>query len=511
MSAVLDNFALQFLPASLSCLLVGLGALGLLSLAGRYWPAVASQRAPVLLAQAVVAGALLLVAWPHSAQLSLLPAIQLEAAPPMTAPQLFSAPETAAAGSDDGAAAASTWLLRLAQAWLLIYLAGLSWQLVKAWRARRALRCLLGFAERLAPAALQAHPGLSAAQLTRIRQRRLAVWETAAAVSPMLIGVQPAQLLLPQHLRNFSVQQQQLIVEHELTHLRRRDPFWLGLSLGLQSLLWFNPCMRQLTVRLGWAQEIGCDQVVLHGRPAGQRQAYAAALLAQLKLQQFDSVALGFGTAHGQTLAARMRWIRQDGAAALGWLARCILGSVLLGVLAASVLLRPALAWRSAEPGSQAESVASQPLAWQAPLAQPRVSNFYGSISPFTGATHGGIDFAAARGTPVLASAAGTVIASSDLYDGQPKYGKVIVLAHDGHFSSLYAHLDQRRVAVGETVQAGQVLGWSGASGKVTGPHLHFEVWRDGRRVDPETLLDGLAANATRNAQLARSALHKKS
>ncbi len=102
---------------------------------------------------------------------------------------------------------------------------------------------------------------------------------------------------------------------------------------------------------------------------------------------------------------------------------------------------------------------------------------------------HRGIDFAARRGTPVMATASGTVIASTDLFDGQVKFGKVVMVQHANNLRSFYAHLGERKVKVGDSVQAGAVLGLTGATGKATGPHLHLEVWRGMQVIDPATVL----------------------
>jgi murein DD-endopeptidase MepM/ murein hydrolase activator NlpD len=74
-------------------------------------------------------------------------------------------------------------------------------------------------------------------------------------------------------------------------------------------------------------------------------------------------------------------------------------------------------------------------------------------------------------------------------------YGDVVWLDHGGAVLSVYAHLSEIHVTVGMTVRRGSVLGLSGATGDVTGPHLHFEVWRWGRPVDPVPLLGGKPSN----------------
>ena len=107
----------------------------------------------------------------------------------------------------------------------------------------------------------------------------------------------------------------------------------------------------------------------------------------------------------------------------------------------------------------------------------------------------------------MIAAADGRVVSSTDLDAGGAKYGKTIQIVHAGGLRSVYAHLDRRLVAAGDIVKAGQTIGLSGATGKVTGPHLHFEV-RDGdRTVDPATILSGLDARATPSALRARAKL----
>jgi murein DD-endopeptidase MepM/ murein hydrolase activator NlpD len=94
---------------------------------------------------------------------------------------------------------------------------------------------------------------------------------------------------------------------------------------------------------------------------------------------------------------------------------------------------------------------------------------------------HSGIDLAAARGTPVRATLPGavTVIVSAT------GYGLHVAIDHGGGLSSLYGHLDTVLVTSGEFVVAGQVIGTVGSSGNATGPHLHFEIRRDGIAEDP--------------------------
>lgn len=94
---------------------------------------------------------------------------------------------------------------------------------------------------------------------------------------------------------------------------------------------------------------------------------------------------------------------------------------------------------------------------------------------------HKGTDFRADRGTPVLAAAGGWV-RFAGVKGG---YGKVVFLDHGGGVTTRYAHLSSLDVAEGDIVGAGALIARVGATGRVTGPHLHFEVRLDGRAVDP--------------------------
>lgn len=96
---------------------------------------------------------------------------------------------------------------------------------------------------------------------------------------------------------------------------------------------------------------------------------------------------------------------------------------------------------------------------------------------------HSGIDFKAPIGTPVLATADGEVIVSKSDKTG---YGKHIVIQHDEEFKTLYSHLSKLNVKVGDKIKIGDVIGLVGNTGTSTGSHLHYEVIKDGKKVDPE-------------------------
>ena len=117
-----------------------------------------------------------------------------------------------------------------------------------------------------------------------------------------------------------------------------------------------------------------------------------------------------------------------------------------------------------------------------------RISGRFGSGRVYNGRPgggHSGMDIAAADGTPVLAPAAGVVTLADDLYIT----GGTVLLDHGHGVSSNFLHLSRIDVAVGDTVEQGQPIGRVGATGRATGPHLHWGMnWFD-VRVDPALVL----------------------
>lgn len=117
-----------------------------------------------------------------------------------------------------------------------------------------------------------------------------------------------------------------------------------------------------------------------------------------------------------------------------------------------------------------------------------RLTSAYGLR--FRGASpdiHRGVDISVPEGTPVKAMKDGRV-RFTGVMDG---FGNVVWLEHGGDVLTVYAHLSRILVSEGEEVRGEQVIAESGSTGNVNAPHLHFEVWRNGREVDPVQMLGG--------------------
>jgi murein DD-endopeptidase MepM/ murein hydrolase activator NlpD len=125
---------------------------------------------------------------------------------------------------------------------------------------------------------------------------------------------------------------------------------------------------------------------------------------------------------------------------------------------------------------------AAASLEW--PVEPVRITSAFGVREDPLGAgarPHTGVDLAALEGQLVRTSGPGTVLFAAR----RGGYGLHVEVRHEGDLVTRYAHLSSIDVRAGDRLEAGAVLGRAGRTGRATGPHLHFELWRDGLPVDP--------------------------
>lgn len=154
-----------------------------------------------------------------------------------------------------------------------------------------------------------------------------------------------------------------------------------------------------------------------------------------------------------------------------------------------------AVAVVTARPGDALAAVLTPdaPVLRTRPVPGGTNSAFGTRKNPFRGRgreRHSGVDLSASRGTPVHAAGPGRVVRA----ERGGGYGRVVYIDHGGGLETRYAHLQKILVEEGDFVPAGGVVGRVGSSGRATGPHLHFEVRRDGRAVAPAQILAVLLA-----------------
>lgn len=116
------------------------------------------------------------------------------------------------------------------------------------------------------------------------------------------------------------------------------------------------------------------------------------------------------------------------------------------------------------------------------PLGERPISSGFGQRN---GRPHYGIDMSAPSGTPIVAAASGRV----SFAGRQRGFGRIVILEHGDGLETYYAHMKGFAVRKGKKVRQGQTIGYVGASGNATGPHLHFEVRAAGQPLDPQKML----------------------
>lgn len=126
--------------------------------------------------------------------------------------------------------------------------------------------------------------------------------------------------------------------------------------------------------------------------------------------------------------------------------------------------------------------IAGRPIkkGWMSSRFGRRTDPFNGGIS-----WHSGVDFAGQLNSEVVAVASGVVTWSSE----RSGYGQLVEINHGSGFSTRYAHNNENLVKVGDVVKKGQTVALMGSSGRSTGPHVHFEVYKNGRAVDPSSYI----------------------
>lgn len=345
-----------------------------------------------------------------------------------------------------------------------------------------------------------------------LRDPRICVTESRRA--PLTFGVFRPTVLLPDDLPA-GQPQFQLVLAHELAHIRRRDCLRKLLLIVCLCLYWWNPLVWIMVRLADRDMELACDEAVLRALGPACKKPYALALLDMAQRQAKPSpLCSSFAKSCAEErVRAILRFRRLPvwtGAltAVLFLLAAGVLATQ--AQTAARVPEAPASMQEQAEtpeapvnqpvihidpvitpaPAAQEPEAEAPAYVWPLEDADAAVTDAYGwTVHPLTQkeSFHSGVDLEAEAGQNVLAVAAGTVLDCSY----SEAYGYHVTLEHENGVQTMYAHLRAFYVESGDTVAQGQVIAAVGATGWATGPHLHLSVFRDGEAVDP---LDALAS-----------------
>ena len=334
------------------------------------------------------------------------------------------------------------------------------------------------------------------------------ICRTANRRAPLTFGVLRPTVLLPEDLEAGTAEFQ-LILAHELAHIRRKDCLRKALFALCLCLYWWHPLVWLMTVLANRDMELACDEAVLRALGPTCKKAYALTLLDMAQRRPAPApLCSAFARSRAEERIRAILQYRRVPA----WAGIC---AAVLFALSASVFATQATApIRTAQPpvveGNTAQTAQPAaepdvryieaeivPLAAEAPKyvwpledADAAVTDPYGMrVHPLTKTEHfhSGIDLAAEGGENVLAVADGTVLDCS--YN--EAYGYVLTLGHADGVQTQYAHLRGFLASPGDTVVQGQAVALVGATGWATGPHLHLGVVVDGEFVDPLAALGG--------------------
>ena len=265
-----------------------------------------------------------------------------------------------------------------------------------------------------------------------------------------------------------NVMQPKSVLEHEMAHASQMHSADLVLFEMAQAVLWFNPFMPLYKKAVLETHEFLADRVVLDS--GTDLRDYVDIIVEEIMHNKSYKLASHFKSSN---LKKRVIMATKQSSKNAGFKYLLILPVLVLGLLSFSI--NPDV--------PQDKGKSELPAIW--PLEKSDIKKVAKDFGGPEGEFHSGIDFAAKKGTPVMATAAGVVKAAKEKGD----YGNIVYLVHDNKIATLYAHLDKFEVKEGMKVKKGQVIGTVGSTGKSTAPHLHYEVLIDGKSVNPKKVM----------------------
>lgn len=318
----------------------------------------------------------------------------------------------------------------------------------------------------------------------------------ACVTAPFTLGILRPRVYLPDDLQGTA---RQAVLLHEQTHIRRRDPLTKPLFYAVVCLHWFNPLAWLAFCTFERDMEAACDEAAVRGRPLPERNAYCESLLHFAVQGRSIPGSLAFGQGSVKERIVHLLHYRRLGAGAL---AVC---AAVVGLSVTACMVRPQVEDAPATAAPPATAETAEPTPVPAPTSVPAVAAAalptldnaansprficpvkYKYISRFATNGHRGDDLCAAEGTEIYAAADGVVLAAQEHYS----WGNFVEIDHGTdanglRWATLYAHMQSCAVQVGQTVTAGQVIGYVGSTGYVTGNACHFEMQVNGTLVEP--------------------------
>ena len=267
----------------------------------------------------------------------------------------------------------------------------------------------------------------------------------------------------------------QQILEHERIHYKQGHTLDLLFFEFMRSIFWFNPVIYLLIGSLRIVHEFLADEGVVND--GFDKKSYQLLILNQLISQSEFTLTNAFTFSQAKRRVFMLNKERSTNFRIVRFLIILPMIFLLLCLLNIPSTASKVLPIKDADPQ------------FVFPIKKGTVTQGYGmGINPFTQKEvfHKGIDIAAPQGTKVYASEDGIVV----LADSLKGHGNKIIIQHSAGFSTHYSHLYNILVSENKSIKSGTLIGLAGNTGLSTGPHLHFEIRKDGKAADPSEYLD---------------------
>lgn len=326
-------------------------------------------------------------------------------------------------------------------------------------------------------------------------------------ISPFTSGCLRRKIVLPAFLlASGDAAMLEIVIAHEMAHIRRHDNLLLKMQAVVQIVYFFNPLVWFVASRLNLFRECLCDSLVISAAHQEPRQYFTGLLKALRHIN--DPISTMPAMAELGSIKRKMafRFSNYGGHMKKSHYAFYLI----IWLLFAWTILPMATERSVALTRHLPESWPEQPLLLQssgnaAEVGQPvfaaplktwkKTLGFGPAKHPITGQlwAHNGVDLKASNDAEVMAVADGVVVEAVSEYRINEGAGKYVLLRHSADLQSRYTHLNSISVKSGDAVRRGQVLGRVGTTGLSTGPHLHLEIWETGTAVDPVKYIPILA------------------
>ena len=273
------------------------------------------------------------------------------------------------------------------------------------------------------------------------------------------------------------------IIAHEMVHIKRCDTAKILFQNILQIIYFFNPVVWYANRQISLAREEVCDSVVLASGMIS-KSLYGGSLIKTLEINLFGSDFAGFLPGFGNHKKAYKRRIKNINKEPQVKMQKKIF--IVTAVCLLGIFILPMANYINASAKNNEKSNEFRIIP---PINSSRITSMFGwRKHPVTKKNnfHNGIDIAAPKGTAIFAAADGLVVKAG--WDDKG-YGNLVILQHDNGYSSFYAKCDKIFVKKNDIVKAGDTIAACGRTGIATGNHLHFEIRKDGKNIDPYPFL----------------------